>query len=285
VAGEVGANVRLLESGSFSYANGMELARSHKAIDAPPRDPQDTGDVGDREQLLQPIALVLWRSEMCAHESTLPLKAVAKSGHNDELTKKEHAHYSDELEAGLLGSVLADDDHFLSLVAALAATARHERRSRAWEQARDYAPYEGPHRALIAKLLLVVAEAEWRDPPRTIAAQRRTLLANLAGRAVWAEAPLEDGDAQRVRERRNRLREGALYVARFGARKCIACGSRLRSHSTTQGRPNRRFHCSQCEEKLSAKIRSSQRDAMRDVLDAATGQRRARRAKRRAPAP
>jgi hypothetical protein len=210
-------------------------------------------------------------------EESLDLKDAAKSGHNDELTRKEHAHYSDELEAGLVGGVLADDDHFLGLVATLAATARHERRSRAWEQARDYAPYEGRHRALIAKLLLAVAGAEWRDPPRTIAAQRRTLLVNLPGRAVWAEAPLEDTDAQRVRDRRDRLREGAVYVARFGGYTCINCEARLAYHSTS-GR-NHPTHCSPCELRRDA---ASQRDAMRDILDAATGQRRTRRANRRA---
>ena len=223
---------------------------------------------------------------MCVHNSNLLLKAGAKSGHNDELSEKERVHYFDEAEAGLLGWTLGGDAHFQGLVATLFASPPRERRARAREQARDYAPYNGPYRDLIAKLLLAACGA-WEDsmtmPSSTTAEWCRTVLVNWEGRAVWAETDPEDADAQRVRGRWDRLREGALYVARFGARECINCGSRLRSHSTTLGRPARRFHCSPCEEKLSAKIRSSQRDARRDVLDAATGQRRARRARRRAP--
>jgi hypothetical protein len=213
-------------------------------------------------------------------KESLDLKDAAKSGHYDgELSKKERAHYFDQVEAGLLGWILADDLHFQRQVDTLAATPSSERRARAWEQAGDYAPYAGPHRDLIAKLLLAAAEASWKDPSSTIAAQRRTLLVNLNGVGVWAEAPLEDADAQRVRARWDRLREGVRCVALFGAHRCINCEALL-ARDSRSGR-SRRTHCSLCEARRDA---ASQRDAMRDVLDAATGQRRTRRANRRAPA-
>jgi hypothetical protein len=237
------------------------------------------GDVGDRQQFLYPVADVLWRLEMCAHGPTLPLRTSAKSVHNERLSTKERAHYHDQSEAGLLGWVLADDDHFQEKVAALAAAPSLERPARAWEQARDYAPYDGPHRDFIAKLLLAAADASWKDPPSTIPAQRRTLLVNLNALGVWAEAPLEDADAQRVRARWDRLREGAHRVALYGAHKCINCEASL-ARDSRSGR-SRRTHCSPCESRRDA---ASQREGMRDVLDAATGQRHTRRANRRAPA-
>src|SRR5215211_6466535 len=100
---------------------------------------------------------------MCAHDSTLPLKAGAKSGHNDELSKKERAHYRDELEAGVLGDVLASDAHFQ-------------------EQVRAYAPYDGPRRNRIRRHLLAAC-ASWEDsktmPSSTAAERCRTVLLNL----------------------------------------------------------------------------------------------------------
>jgi hypothetical protein len=208
----------------------------------------------------------------------LPPKAGAKSGHKDELSKKEHAHYSDEIEGGVLAGVLADDDHFQGLVATLTKTGRDQRRDRAWEQARAYAPYDRPHRARIAELLLVAAQAEWEEPASTIAAQRRTRLINHGGRAVWADAPLEATDAQRVRDRQGRLLEGAFYVARFGAYKCVNCEAPL----ARDARSGRRHpsHCSPCSAIPGEAGR--QGEAMRDAFDAGTDQRRTRRAKRRA---
>ena len=224
---------------------------------------------------------------MWAHDTTLPLKPGAKSGHN-ELTKKERAHYSDEAKAGLLGWVLGDDAHFQGLVATLASVPPRERRTRAKEQARDYAPYDGPHRDHIAELLLAGAApmperialwGEGNDARR--ATMRRYLLGNLSARGVWAEAPLEDTDAQRVRNRQDRLREGALYVARFGAYTCLNCEARL-AHDSRSGRAHP-THCSPCS--AAPWEAGRQREAMREALDAGTDQRRARRARRRAPAP
>ena len=213
----------------------------------------------------------------------MPLKAGAKSGHNDELSKKERAHYRDELEAGVLGDVLASDAHFQEQVATLFDLLPPERLARAWEQARAYAPYDGPRRNRIRRHLLAAC-ASWEDsktmPSSTAAERCRTVLLNLEARAVWAEAPLEDTDARRVRYRQDRLREGALYVALFGAYRCINCGALLAQDSRS-GRSHP-THCSPCSAVPWEAGR--QREAMWDALDAGTDRRRVRRAKRRAPA-
>jgi len=217
----------------------------------------------------------------------------SKSVHKDELLlpKKERSHYSDEREAGLLGWVLGGDDHFQRLVEILVDTAPEERRARAWEQACAYAPYGGAHRARIAELLLAAVEpvpqqieielwAKGRNDRR--AAMCRYRLQNLSARGVWAEDDREDtADAQRVRDRQHRLLEGAFYIARFGAYRCINinCGVPL----AQDARSGRRHpsHCSPCSATAPWEV-GRQREAMRDALDAGTDRRRVRRAKRRA---
>ena len=124
----------------------------------------------------------------------------------------------------------------------------------------------------------------------------RTVRADLANHHrrdyIWAEADQDELEARRVRTRWPRLEEGAVRVARLGARKCIECGQRLASdapgHKKAKTREKalggrgRRLHCSACLERFSPAVRNTHEESMRAVLDAATGQRRARRAARRA---
>jgi hypothetical protein len=72
VTPEVRANVRLFEPSSFTDTNRTQLARAHEPVDAPPRDPQEAGNVSDREEVFWPIAYVRWRLEMCVHDATVP---------------------------------------------------------------------------------------------------------------------------------------------------------------------------------------------------------------------
>jgi hypothetical protein len=215
-----------------------------------------------------------------------------KSGHNEPESKHEQVHYFDEAEARMLGVVLADDAHFQAKAALVAASPiLSDRRAKAHEEARDYAPYEGPHRATVARLLTLAAEvdaeAEARGWVPWIEAVRRDALAKSSARAVWAETEPEDEDARRRRDRWKRLQEGAERLARFGAAKCIECEEQLDPPYDLRGgsrpRSARRTHCLSCEQRLSPAVRSSHRESIRDALNSASGQHRTRRAARRRP--
>lgn len=210
-----------------------------------------------------------------------------KSVHKVESqTQRERLHVFDEDEAVILGVALADDACFQAKAAKIAADPEN-RLVVARAEARDYAPYRGPHHETMAGLLLLAAAAPWERfvrSPDSLDAGRRTSFANAGRSAVWAESDAGDADARRARERWERLREGARSVCRFGAGRCIRCAKVLDGGGRGYNGA-RRTHCracEECEEKLPKKIRASEREAMRDVLDAASGHRRTRRARRRA---
>jgi hypothetical protein len=65
---EVRAEVNGVKPRALADADRGELARPDQRVHGAPRDPKDARDVGDRQQLLQPIRVVPWRLEMCAHD-------------------------------------------------------------------------------------------------------------------------------------------------------------------------------------------------------------------------
>jgi hypothetical protein len=193
--------------------------------------------------------------------------------HNDDqLTAKERLSWHDDAEASIVPMELADDETFKLKARAVAAAEPSQRAVVAEGEAKSYAPYSGPHRELIVRLLLLVAEEPWNAwHPGT----RTTFLSR--HRAVWCDAPLDELDGRRVRERWATLKEGAQRLAWFGAARCIGCGAVL-ACDRFRGRA-RPTHCSSCEHHKPG-IRESHRNAIREALDAATGQRRRRRASR-----
>jgi hypothetical protein len=213
---------------------------------------------------------------MCAHDVSLKPRRPAKSVHNEgeQMTKKERLSHFDDLEASIVRWRLGTDEEFLLKARRIAILEPLERRAEAEREAVSYVSYQGPHRRLVVDLLLLCADEPWNAwHPAT----RVTFLSS--GRAVWVDAELDELDARRVRERWTTLKEGAQRLAWFGAGRCISCGVRLaadrfrgRAHPT---------HCS-AHERLSGAIRESHKGEIREALDAATGQRRRRRASRRA---
>jgi hypothetical protein len=201
-----------------------------------------------------------------SHDESFVSPDASKSVHNGDLTKREKRVCFDEDEAGVLPRVLATDEHFLAAAAIVAAAAHRD--EEADNQAAAYAPYRGRHRDYIASLLVAACE---REPPL-----RRTYLANRHRTAIWADAKQDELEPLRVRTRWPRLEEGAQRVAALGARRCIGCGGPLRR--------GHRLHCSRCWERFPEGVRNSHAESMRVALDAATGQRRAQRAARRASA-
>lgn len=192
--------------------------------------------------------------------------------HNDEpLTEKERLSYHDDDEASIVPWVLGADECFLERADSLATLPPDERVRRAEEIAKSYAPYKGPHQHLIVALLLLAAE--------TPAALRQTQLANHSRRAIWAESDLEDLDGRRKRERWRTLEDGARRLARFAAGRCIelSCRTKLAADQFVgRARPT---HCDAHRRGLAVK---SHVNEIRQALDAATDQRRRRRALRRA---
>jgi hypothetical protein len=200
-----------------------------------------------------------------------------KPGHKglERFPKPDRLRYFDQLEAGVLGQVLSADKTFLAKADKVAEGAtRSEREKIADEEARAYAPKRKPHRAAVAQLLLVAAEKPWQrhETEKTAAALRRDKLQNVASSAYWHE-DIYDG-AQRVRARFDRLWHGADRIRRQGAGRCIGDGC-----ETPLSRYNDGHYCSLCAGK--ARLHGSHRDEMRDAFDAASGQRHARREKRR----
>jgi hypothetical protein len=207
--------------------------------------------------------------------------STAKVMHNGVLTQKERLTYFDDEEAAIVPTVLAGDECFREKARTIAARDPEDRRAEAEREAKSYAPNRGSHRDLIVELLLIMAAEPWRRkeiPPLVFFANRHR-------RAVWADSPLDDFDPRRARARWVMLKEGAHGVARLGAFKCIHCGRPLGHDRYDRGasrRRSRRTHCGQCwgNPRIRRGIRS-QLDAMRKALDAATGQRRRQRARRR----
>jgi hypothetical protein len=213
---------------------------------------------------------------MCAHNASLTtaggLKSVRKEA--PPLTEKERLSYHDDDEASIVPWILGADDCFLERADTLAALPPEERAEEAGGIAKNYAPYKGPHRRLIVALLLLAAE--------TPSALRRTRLANYSRRAVWAESGLCDLDGRRKRERWRALEDGARRLARFGAGRCIHLGCPTSLASDQFVGRTRPTHCGAHAGGLSSGIRESHRNEIREAFDAATGQRRQRRARRRA---
>jgi len=177
---------------------------------------------------------------------------------------------------------------FRLLFAAVVASADDHHR-RAEELAKRYVPYQGRNggRDAIVRLLLAAAEPPegwWSDPERIPAAVVRLLLDQEQARAlgmsaVWVDAPLEESDAARRRNRVPVLEEGAQLVARRGARRCFECCAELRKSK----RRSRTDYCSLHDGQAVSEEarRRSRENAIREALYAASGHRRARRARAR----
>ena len=201
--------------------------------------------------------------------------------HNGALTRKERLTHFDDDEVALVVTVLAGDACFQEKARTISAAEPDDRQACAEREAKSYTPKRGPHRDLIVQLLLDAADEPWRrkEIPSDM------FFANRYRRAVWADAPLDELDPRRARARWVMLKEGAHGVARLGAFKCIYCGRPLGPDRYDRGasrRRSRRTHCGQCWE--DPRIRRgipSELDAMRKALEAASGQRRRQRARRR----
>lgn len=226
--------------------------------------------------------------------SPRPPKSGDKSDTEDLTPDEERrfrARFHEELEARILSDVLSEDECFRSKAVRVAAAEPHRRSVIAIEEAKDYAPYAGRHRDVVARLLLVAAEEPWQryqaGRPETVAALRRDSLSKVTSLGgLWLEADQDALESRRVRDRSDRLRKAAQRVAYFGAHRCIECAGRLARARYVQS-AGRLLYCASCEEKLRANpyrsaIVAKHCEEMRDVLDAATGQRRERRERWRA---
>jgi hypothetical protein len=220
-----------------------------------------------------------------AHAVSLRPGSSRKSMHKhvaDSLSKKEHLSYFDQTEAAIVPLALAEDPDFQSKGRQIADKPPRERRAAAELLATDYAPYKSAAQdaahEFIVGLLLIMAEQPWR----TKGIPRHDFFANVTLTAVWVDSPLDELDGRRARERWGMLQEGAQALARFGAGKCIHCGTKFardRYARGSSGRRSRPTHCGRC---CPASIVASELDAKRKALDAATGWRRRYRAARRA---
>jgi hypothetical protein len=200
----------------------------------------------------------------------------------DALSRKEHLTYFDQAEAAIVPLALAEDPDFQAKGRQIAGEPPRRRRSAAELSAKDYVPNKSAAQELVVELLLLMAEEPWRSKRMPRRHQRRYFFENLTQSAVWVDAPLDDLDGRRTRNRRAMLEEGARALAYFGARKCLHCGTPLASDRYDRGfsgRRSRRTHCGRC---CNASIVASELDAKRKALAAATGQRRRYRAARRA---
>jgi hypothetical protein len=193
----------------------------------------------------------------------------------DDLTEKERLSDHDDREASIIRWVLAEDEAFQANAGKVAAAEPSERHVLAQQLARRYVPYKGHHQQLIIDLLFLLAEAPW---DAVHPAARVTFVHQ--NRPVWGEAPLDDLDGRRVRERSRTLEQGARRLARRGAGKCIhlTCETPL-AQDQFRGRAMP-THCS-AHLGLPRRIRESDLSEIREALDAGTGQRRRRRAARR----
>jgi hypothetical protein len=191
---------------------------------------------------------------------------------DDVLSKKERLTYFDQGETAIVPLVLSEDPEFQSKSRHIAGKPPRDRRAAAELLAKDYAPNKSAAQRRVVELFLLMAEELWRE--RGI--PRRLFFENLTQRAVWVDAPLDELDGRRGRERRAMLREGARSFARFGAGMCMHCGTRLaRDRYNRCPRPT---HCGRCCSRMTI---NSELLAKRKALDAWTGQRRHSRAARR----
>jgi hypothetical protein len=225
--------------------------------------------------------------------SSVGTAQAAKMGDNGTWeSPKARSYLHDGEEASVLAGVLAHDEAFRDQAARLRAVADlHKRQRQADKIAARYVPYRGRNggRDAVVRLLLAAAgpvPSWWSDPHRLPAAvvelmlnKAQVLSVGLA--AVWPKAARDDLDARRRRNRRATLEEGARLVALRGARRCFQCGARLRS-------ADRRLRTDYCaphdyggENAVAERRRRSRELAIRDVLDAASGHRRTRRAQKR----
>jgi uncharacterized protein YlaI len=216
---------------------------------------------------------------MSAHNRTVPRATSTKAAHN------ERVRFHDEDESALLGFVLSGDKCFQAKAQAIAAAPAEARLATAQREAKSYTPYggrkRGAHRELIVHWLLRAADQPWEYGENG----RRTYFANLPRRAHWPEDELAELDGRRIRERWPTLYEGAKCLRRFGGFRCIGCGTVFAKGGRYEcvplsNRPSRRYHCDACKCRLGS-LTASQVESMRKALDAATGQRRSRRAARR----
>jgi hypothetical protein len=194
-----------------------------------------------------------------------------------EVTQKERLSDFDDDEASIIPVVLGKDESFLDKAASIAAADPGDRAAVAQREAKKYAPYRatpGFHRRTSAdrerKSRGCVGATRIRTPSLP------TCFADLVSGAM---PRFEETDGRRVRGRWKTLERGAQRLARFGEAGCIGCGKRLTA-SRCQARP-RVTHCAACVSKYS-QILDTHRSEIREALDAATGQRRSRRAARRA---
>lgn len=210
-------------------------------------------------------------------------------GDNDGVSVKERSHDHDVFEASVLSHTLSYDETFSGYARELANVAPvYDRQRRAEDLAKRYVPYQGRNggREAIVRLLLAAAEPPekwWSDAERIPAGVVRLLLDQKQARtlgmsAVWVDAPLEERDATRRRNRVAVLEEGAQLVARRGARRCFECCAKLRNSK----RRSRTDYCSLHDgPAVSAARRDSRENAIREALYAASGHRRVRRARAR----
>jgi hypothetical protein len=193
------------------------------------------------------------------------------------ISEKERLTYFDQAEAAIVRVVLAEDPDFQSKSRQIADETPRERRAAAERAAKSYVPNKSSAQELVVEVLLLMVEEPWRATGST----RRDFFSNLTQKAVWADAPLDELDGRRARDRWAMLEEGARALARFGAGRCIHCGTPLASDRYgrgASGQRSRRTHCGPC---CPPSIVASELDSKRKALDAATGRRRRYRAARR----
>jgi hypothetical protein len=127
----------------------------------------------------------------------------------DFLSKKERLTYFDQAEASIVPLTLSEDPDFQSKSRQIAGKPPHERRAAAELAAKNYVHNKSAAQELIVDLLLLMAEKPWRAK----GIPRRVFFANLTGTAVWVDAPLDELDGRRARERWAMLEEGARALA------------------------------------------------------------------------
>jgi hypothetical protein len=200
----------------------------------------------------------------------------------DSLSKKERLTYFDQAEASIVPLTLSEDPDFQSKSQQIAGKPFLERREAAELAAKEYVPNKSKSgaRELMTDLLLLMVEEPWRAK----GIPRRLFFVNLTRTAVWVDAPLDELDGRRARERWAMLEEGALGLAYFGARKCMHCGEAFnkRDRYIRRGaseKRSRRTHCGRC--RCPESMIRSELDAKRKALEAWTGWHRRSRAARR----
>src|SRR5215207_3565344 len=188
----------------------------------------------------------------------------------DEPSERERLAEFDDEEAAFVRLRLVDDPEFQAKARRIAAEPPDERSPAAEREAESYAPYRAANRAVLAKLLLDMAEEPWRSRGSTA----WLFFANRGNTALWVEDPTPDNLApSRVRERWDRLADGVQSLAWFGANQCIGCGERLaeRHYRGAWNRRSRRKHCDACPKDPQESLRRRREANMRQAFDVLTG--------------